>query len=133
MQSSGEDGEDDEDEDEESDEDDPSGKKSTLGKRKAPSRTGKPPKKGPEKKARRAYSVSPRMPLLFLTNRNYRWPKSGGGVRARDGERATHEGGPRKLVACPFPSCLLSLLLPFCALGVVITPYVLRGTTNSTC
>ncbi|EIW58715.1 Mak16 protein [Trametes versicolor FP-101664 SS1] len=56
--SSGEDGEDDdEDEDEESGEDDPSAKKSTLGKRKAPSRTGKPPKKGPEKKARRGPRV----------------------------------------------------------------------------
>ncbi|OJT09810.1 Protein mak16 [Trametes pubescens] len=55
--SSGEDGEDEEDEDKESDEDEPSGKKSTLGKRKAPSRTGKPPKKGPEKKARRGPRV----------------------------------------------------------------------------
>ncbi|KAI0763783.1 Mak16 protein [Trametes elegans] len=54
--SSGEDGDEDE-EDEGSEEDEESTKKSTLGKRKAPSRTGKQPKKGPEKKARRGPRV----------------------------------------------------------------------------
>ncbi|KAI0675464.1 ribosomal L28e protein family-domain-containing protein [Trametes maxima] len=50
---------DDEGEDEESgeDEDEAPAKKSTLGKRKAPTRTGKPPRKGPEKKARRGPRV----------------------------------------------------------------------------
>ncbi|KAI0819656.1 Mak16 protein [Trametes gibbosa] len=55
-------GDEDEDEgegedDEESDEDGAPAKKSTLGKRKAPSRTSKPPRKGPEKKARRGPRV----------------------------------------------------------------------------
>ncbi|KAI0349399.1 Mak16 protein [Trametes cingulata] len=53
---SGEEDEGDE-EGEESDEDEPPAKKSTLGKRKAPSRTDKPPRKGPEKKARRGPRV----------------------------------------------------------------------------
>ncbi|KAJ8494336.1 hypothetical protein ONZ51_g2368 [Trametes cubensis] len=56
---SGEEDEDDDEEDESSgeDEDEPPSKKSTLGKRKAPSRTDKPPRKGPEKKARRGPRV----------------------------------------------------------------------------
>ncbi|KAI0629216.1 ribosomal L28e protein family-domain-containing protein [Trametes polyzona] len=54
--SSGEEDDEGDEEDEESDEEAPA-KKSTLGKRKAPSRTGKPPKKGPEKKARRGPRV----------------------------------------------------------------------------
>ncbi|KAH9852106.1 ribosomal L28e protein family-domain-containing protein [Lenzites betulinus] len=54
--SSGEEDGDEEDE-EDSDEDGAPAKKSTLGKRKAPSRTAKPPRKGPEKKARRGPRV----------------------------------------------------------------------------
>ncbi|CDO77655.1 hypothetical protein BN946_scf184969.g6 [Trametes cinnabarina] len=56
--SSGEEDEEDEEEDASNEhEDEPPSKKSTLGKRKAPSRTDKPPKKGPEKKARRGPRV----------------------------------------------------------------------------
>ncbi|KAI0641882.1 Mak16 protein [Trametes meyenii] len=57
--SSEEEGDEDDEEDGESGEDDDEApaKKSTLGKRKAPSRTGKPPRKGPEKKARRGPRV----------------------------------------------------------------------------
>ena len=51
---------DDEDEDDEdgdgSEEDDEHAKKAALGKRKAPSKPQKPPRKGPEKKARREYA-----------------------------------------------------------------------------
>ncbi|KAI0331483.1 Mak16 protein [Cubamyces sp. BRFM 1775] len=55
---SGEDDEEDDEEDESSGEDEePPSKKSTLGKRKAPSRTDKPPRKGPAKKARRGPRV----------------------------------------------------------------------------
>ena len=49
------DDEEDDDEEEGSDEDDGVPKKPTLGKRKAPSKPQKPPRKGPEKKARRQY------------------------------------------------------------------------------
>ncbi|OSD03036.1 Mak16 protein [Trametes coccinea BRFM310] len=58
--SSGDEDGDEDDEDEEGsdeDEDEPPSKKTTLGKRKAPSRTDKPPRKGPEKKARRGPRV----------------------------------------------------------------------------
>ncbi|KAI9064148.1 Mak16 protein, partial [Trametes sanguinea] len=56
--SSGDEDEDDEEEEgSDEEEDEPPSKKSTLGKRKAPSRTDKPPRKGPEKKARRGPRV----------------------------------------------------------------------------
>ncbi|KAJ3001042.1 hypothetical protein NUW54_g6688 [Trametes sanguinea] len=56
--SSGDEDEDDEEEEgSDEDEEEPPSKKSTLGKRKAPSRTDKPPRKGPEKKARRGPRV----------------------------------------------------------------------------
>ncbi|KAH9935878.1 Mak16 protein [Epithele typhae] len=49
--------EEDDDEDEESDEEDEKSRKMVLGKRKAPSKPQKPPRKGPEKKSRRGPRV----------------------------------------------------------------------------
>ncbi|RDX54323.1 Mak16 protein [Lentinus brumalis] len=57
MSSAEDDDDDDEDEDEESSGEDDSSKKAPLGKRKAPSKPEKPPRKGPEKKARRGPRV----------------------------------------------------------------------------
>lgn len=96
TQSDDEDAEDDEDEEDEDDED--VAKKPTLGKRKtAPSRTQKPPRKGPEKKARRE---SPYVPSLssYLAQCAYRRPSGRGGVRTRDGDSSPYEGDARKLV-----------------------------------
>ncbi len=75
-------------------------KVSTLGKRKAaPSRSKKPPKKGPEKKPRRECFVrmsNPCNPLTLMFS--FRWTTGGGRVRARDGIRTPHERNARELV-----------------------------------
>ena len=79
----------------EADSDDEPKSKVALGKRKAAPQ--KPPKKKPEKKPRRMYSsqVFFHSPVNMYT----RWPKSGSGVRTRDGDCTPHEGGSCKLVA----------------------------------
>lgn len=91
---------------EEDSDDEPKGK-TALGKRKAAPL--KPPKKKPEKKARRMYLLDLCYSGWLITN-DIRWTKGGSGIRARDGDRTPHKRGCRKLVMCMIihSSCLCS-------------------------